>query len=363
MASRTMFAASRGTFWGLTIAAGAGLSVAAPEPDQHPVILALALAWLIAIFASAFTGKPFLRMNPRRFELGRWERDGLVYRWCGLDAFRWLVTETPLAWFDAGEGNLRPSNVGGLLRKLNAAEGVHWVGGAVTLVVAVGYTLADHALAGSYLALLCVPLHLYPVMLQRRNRGRIESLFRHSRNSRRQGQYARSLQPGGERTFLGGKTLDARGRRVTVVDPGIDWLLGRSDRIDAETQNRIMAELGVKAHPARRRILGGIALVVFLIAIAAGGIAIDVFRGGAGARQDLLGSLKITGPGVGAMLIAGALIPIWLARRSRLQRAQTVMLRNGHCPHCGYRIAEIPPDSQTGHTVCPECGCAWVRSK
>jgi hypothetical protein len=173
---------------------------------------------------------------------------------------------------------------------------------------------------------------------------------------------ARSPKPDHKRALFVGTVLDARGRRVTVIDPGVDWLLGRTEQIDAVTQNRIMAELGVKSRGARRWILGGIALVGSLVVVAATGIAIDVFLGGTGARQDLLYSLRITGPSVGAMLIASVVLPIWSARRRRLQQALRVMLRNGHCPHCGYRIAEIPSDSQTGHTICPECGCAWVRS-
>ena len=33
-------------------------------------------------------------------------------------------------------------------------------------------------------------------------------------------------------------------------------------------------------------------------------------------------------------------------------------LREGHCPACGYGLAEIEPEAD-GCRVCPECGAAW----
>ncbi len=34
-------------------------------------------------------------------------------------------------------------------------------------------------------------------------------------------------------------------------------------------------------------------------------------------------------------------------------------LREGHCPACGYGLAEIEPEAD-GCRVCPECGAAWA---
>jgi hypothetical protein len=47
------------------------------------------------------------------------------------------------------------------------------------------------------------------------------------------------------------------------------------------------------------------------------------------------------------------------ARRARWERIRRIMLEHRHCPHCGYDIRGLTPDEQDGAIVCPECGCAW----
>ena len=65
-----------------------------------------------------------------------------------------------------------------LLKHLNCVEGVHRVGSVVTFGVASAYVFAGHAVVGLYIALLTLLLHIYPVMLQRRNRGHVLRLAR-----------------------------------------------------------------------------------------------------------------------------------------------------------------------------------------
>ena len=156
-----------------------------------------------------------------------------------------------------------------------------------------------------------------------------------------------------------GTASDASGRPVAILDPGVDWLLGRYDRFDQETLDRIMVELGVEGRAARRLILGGTGFVALLVVAAAGAIAIDIAIEGPAAQQDLLGSLLFTGPAVAMMLAAGVVLPVIVARRRRLARSRDILLRHGHCPHCGYRIREVPPRPESGQTVCPECASAW----
>jgi hypothetical protein len=159
-----------------------------------------------------------------------------------------------------------------------------------------------------------------------------------------------------------GTTRDAAGRRVTLFDPGIDWLVGNRDRIDEATADRVMRELNGEVRASRRVILGGIAFVGLLAAAALIALGIDIAIEGRAALRDALGSLVLTGPAVTMMLVAGVVVPVVVARRRRLARTHEIMLRNGHCPHCGYRIADIPPQPATGHTICPECGCEWASA-
>lgn len=148
---------------------------------------------------------------------------------------------------------------------------------------------------------------------------------------------------------------------MTVVDPGVDWVRGRHDQIDLATLDHIMADLAGEARASRRLVVGGVGAVVGLTAVVAGLVAVDIAIEGRAAWRDLVASLIFTGPAMAMMAVAGILGPTLIARRRRLQGAREVTLRHGHCPHCGYRIAEVPPDPATGHTVCPECGAAWER--
>ena len=157
-----------------------------------------------------------------------------------------------------------------------------------------------------------------------------------------------------------GSVVDASGRRITLLDPGVSWLLGRHEQIDKATHDRIMAELGVEASAGRRTILLGIGLVALLCVLAVTGIAIDIAIEGRTAFQDLVGSLVFTGPAFVMTVAVGVVVPIMRARKRRLARTTEVMLRNGHCPHCGYRIAEVPRQPGTGQTICPECSSAWL---
>ena len=151
-----------------------GLITASWQPDSHPGLLAFSVSWVINVAVFEWTKAYWLRMDPKRFRFARWEREGRIYRWAGVDAFRWLLLRTPLSWLSPAL-RLAPHRSGmeHLLRHLNCAEGVHRVGGMVTFSVACGYLVAGYAVVGLYMVLLALLLHAYPVMLQRRNRGHV----------------------------------------------------------------------------------------------------------------------------------------------------------------------------------------------
>jgi hypothetical protein len=156
-----------------------GLSTTSWHPDSHPRLFAFSLSWVINVVVFGCTRDHWLRMDPKRFRLAGWEREGRIYRWAGVDAFRWLLLRSPLSWLGPTP-KLAPhqSGIERLLRWLNCAEGVHRVGGVVTFGVAFGYIVAGHVVVGLYIALLTLPLHAYPVMLQRRNRGHVLRMAR-----------------------------------------------------------------------------------------------------------------------------------------------------------------------------------------
>ncbi|HTR40391.1 MAG TPA: hypothetical protein VMH87_02085 [Pseudomonadales bacterium] len=160
--------------WTFSAISIVGLSTTSWRPDRYPVLFAFSLSWVINVVVFQCTHGYWLRVDPMRFRLAGWEREGRIYRWAGVDAFRWLLLRSPLSWLGPTP-KLAPHRAGieRLLRHLNCAEGVHRVGGVVTFGVAGGYFLAGHGAVGFYLVLMALLLHVYPVMLQRRNRGRV----------------------------------------------------------------------------------------------------------------------------------------------------------------------------------------------
>ncbi len=165
--------------WTFSAISIVGLSTTSWRPDSHPAFFAFSLSWVINVVVFECTRRHFFGMDPMRFRFACWEREGRIYRWAGVDAFRWLLLRSPLSWLSPAL-RLAPSRSGmeRLLRHLNCAEGVHRVGGVVTFGVAAGYFVAGHAVVGLYIALLTLLLHGYPVMLQRRNRGRVLRMVR-----------------------------------------------------------------------------------------------------------------------------------------------------------------------------------------
>lgn len=158
-----------------------------------------------------------------------------------------------------------------------------------------------------------------------------------------------------------GEVADANGRRVRVVDPAGDWLLGRHGAVDAATLEGVMRDLdGDRARPhaaSLRTLRVGIAAVAILLAASLALVAISIAVEGRAALADLRASLLLTGPAIAMMVGAGVVAPAVVARRRRLAGARDAWLRHGRCPACAYRIAEVP--AAAGTRTCPECGAAW----
>jgi hypothetical protein len=165
--------------WTFSAISVVGLSTTSWRPDSHPGLFAFSLSWVINVVVFECTRRYWFRRDPKRFRFAGWEREGRIYRWAGVDAFRWLLLRTPLNWLSPAL-KLAPHRSGmeRLLRHLSCAEGVHRVGAVVTFGVACGYVVAGHAVVGFYIALFALLLHVYPVMLQRRNRGQVLRLAR-----------------------------------------------------------------------------------------------------------------------------------------------------------------------------------------
>jgi hypothetical protein len=144
------------------------------HPHGNPLVYSLAVSWLIAITIATLTSRIFYRANPKLFTLARWEKQGAIYGRTGIWAFRWVLFHSPLGWLNQNF-YLRASRAdwGGLLRETNSGEAVHWLTCIVSVMLAITYLLHDDAVYGYVMLLVRIPFDLYPIMLQRWNRGRV----------------------------------------------------------------------------------------------------------------------------------------------------------------------------------------------
>ena len=147
-----------------------------------------------------------------------------------------------------------------------------------------------------------------------------------------------------------GRITDARGRRVTQLDPVALALLRRHDVIEADALQAIANEKGVRI-AARERValIGGLCGVLLVFGFFTHALITGDIRDATYAK---MGSL-----------LWFCSIPwiIWFAlKRKRFGAVAAAMLKHHHCPHCGYDLRLLPVDSADGATICPECGCTWM---
>ncbi|MCB9850992.1 MAG: hypothetical protein H6817_09860 [Phycisphaerales bacterium] len=142
--------------------------------------------------------------------------------------------------------------------------------------------------------------------------------------------------------------IDARGKRVRMLDPVVIHLLRRRQLIPSDELHTIARE--IDSHWSRAHVMP-----VF-VAVAIGMLLCLYYIHFSG---KLSVSLRIL---LSANIVFPMVIPWWAWRRARkLSRLRIVpvLLRHGRCAHCAYDLHGLHADASDGATVCPECGCAW----
>ena len=146
---------------------------------------------------------------------------------------------------------------------------------------------------------------------------------------------------------------DARGRKVTQLDPMVLYLLQKNEPIEREILAAIVAEKGVRMTGLERAaMIGSLVLLAAFICV----IIIKLLGGqswGELAKRLVVPSYLFIWP----FIVWGG------TRASRFGKTAAAMLRHSRCPHCGYDIRGLPQTPEDGATVCPECGCAWRLSE
>lgn len=148
---------------------------------------------------------------------------------------------------------------------------------------------------------------------------------------------------------LAGTIADARGRRVTPVDPIALYLLHQPGVVDADTLRSIVNEPGIRVTVGQRIALAAGLIGATLV------IALFTFEFLTGGLRD-----AVTAKSAGLMYLCSLPWIVWYGiKRRRFGHIAVTMLRHCRCPHCGYDLRKLPVDDADGATVCPECGCAW----
>jgi hypothetical protein len=142
-------------------------------PHGNPLVFAAAVSWLVAFFFAFVSSTFFKSVSPASFALAARERDGGVYDRGGLRTFRWLLLHSPFGWINPNLYLNSRTDCHRLLREMNAAEGVHWLAGLLQVALAIWFFVDGHAPYGYSMLVINVPFNVYPIMLQRWNRGRL----------------------------------------------------------------------------------------------------------------------------------------------------------------------------------------------
>ncbi|MHC5114515.1 MAG: hypothetical protein ACYTGP_08830 [Planctomycetota bacterium] len=146
---------------------------------------------------------------------------------------------------------------------------------------------------------------------------------------------------------------DARGRKVSQLDPVEMRLLHRHDVIDAETLRSIAAEVGTGVEERVRRFVPVLIFGVTAIAVI---LVIQIVD------YALSGDIRalISPRNIALANIWFIILVVWTgAKQARFGRIRKAMLGHRRCPHCGYDLRGLAPEEVDGCVICPECGCAW----
>ena len=138
----------------------------------HSCFLAVATALTVALELPLFSSS--------YFESKRFERKGRIYRWTGIQLF--VAFLRLIGWERMWRKQSPVQNNGDALRKYaestRGAEAIHAMAGLCIFALSVSIALRYSWSGTKWLLLVNAVVNLYPVMLQRYNRPRVERLLR-----------------------------------------------------------------------------------------------------------------------------------------------------------------------------------------
>jgi hypothetical protein len=108
------------------------------------------------------------------YRLRAWERSGHIYVWLGVPFFRAAIRRGPLSIFNRRlPAAWKQGDPDKIVFETMTAEGGHLIAFLIVLAMAIGaWSRGDWEMAG-WLAIIDLPMNLYPVLLQRDHRQRL----------------------------------------------------------------------------------------------------------------------------------------------------------------------------------------------
>jgi len=160
-------------------------------------------------------------------------------------------------------------------------------------------------------------------------------------------------ESGSSPTQRAGWIIDARGRRVSQLDPVMMHLLYRPGIIPLDVLRKVARQVGSGITRATRGAFWASIAGSACLAIALAICTTRLVGGSISTARFFRNLVPFAG-------VLGGLFTCWISlRNARHQQIGKTMLQHRRCPHCGYDLRLLPTDPADGATVCPECGCAW----
>jgi hypothetical protein len=167
----------------LTILSIKGIKLYYKTPENHAIIFSLSILWLIHAIIHLLTFQKFRAKNPYKTKFANWEKEGNIYRYFGIKIFRKVIFYSPFVLMSLGirvwSGR---DDFERVLRELNMAEGSHKLALIFTSIIVIILFFVDHRKESFYLLIGIILFHVYPIMLQRWNRGRLMRLINNNEN-------------------------------------------------------------------------------------------------------------------------------------------------------------------------------------
>jgi hypothetical protein len=144
-------------------------------PFVHAVLVNfVVVAW--AAFVLPLRGLPPF---DEYYALRAWERSGRVFHWLGVPLFRAVVRRGPLSLSNrALPAAWQSGDPERIERETRAAEGGHVIAFLIVLLLAIVSLVRAAPERAAWLAALDIPMNLYPVLLQRDHRHRLQEMLR-----------------------------------------------------------------------------------------------------------------------------------------------------------------------------------------